>query len=171
MAKRIKNIGASVRARLINIAHERGQESQLMLTRFALERLLYRLGESEYARLFVLKGAMLVTSWFPDRFRGTGDLDMLGFGAPAENMVVEAFEKIMAMDFNDGVVFDSKAIGAKPIRVDIEYGGFRLSTTATIGGARIQVMIDIGFGDALEPADEVIDYPSLLDFPTPRLRA
>lgn len=66
MAKAIKNIAASVRARLQNLSRETGQSFDLILTRYALERLLYRLSTSAYAERFVLKGAMLLTSWFED---------------------------------------------------------------------------------------------------------
>ena len=82
MAKEIKNIGASVRARLLQFAKASGQSFDLVLTRFALERLLFRLSRSPHADRFVLKGAMLMMSWFDDPHRGTRDLDLLGFGDP-----------------------------------------------------------------------------------------
>jgi hypothetical protein len=63
------------------------------------------------------------------------------------------------------------AICVDQIREEFEDGGLRLRTTASISGARIAVTVDVGFGDALEPGAEVIDYPSMLDRPTPRLRA
>jgi len=43
MPDRTRNIGASVRQRLLNLAHARGQPMELLLTRYALERLLHRL--------------------------------------------------------------------------------------------------------------------------------
>ena len=63
------------------------------------------------------------------------------------------------------------ALRVDRIREEPEYGGLRLRTTASISGARINLTIDIGFGDALEPGAEVIDYPAMLDLPAPRLRA
>jgi predicted nucleotidyltransferase component of viral defense system len=83
MAREIKNIGASVRARLLSLAKASGQSFELVLTRFALERLLFRLGQSRYVDRFVLKGAMLLMSWFEDPYRSTRDLDLLGFGDPS----------------------------------------------------------------------------------------
>lgn len=80
MAKATRDIGASVRARLLNLARERGQVLDLLLTRYALERLLYRLSLSAHRNRFVLKGAMLVTTWFEDPHRPTRDLDLLGYG-------------------------------------------------------------------------------------------
>ena len=171
MAKAIRNIGASVRARLQNLSRATGQSFDLILTRYALERLLYRLSTSAYAERFVLKGAMLLTSWFEDPHRATRDLDLLGFGDPSQDAMLAAFREILAVVVDDGVEFDLHALRVNQIREELEYGGLRLRTTASISGARIAVIVDVGFGDALEPGVEVIDYPSLLDFPRPRLRA
>jgi predicted nucleotidyltransferase component of viral defense system len=88
MTKRTRDIGAPVRTRLMNLARERGQVFDLLLTRYALERLLYRLSISQHRDRFVLKGAMLVTTWFDDPHRPTRDLDLLGFGeSSAESML------------------------------------------------------------------------------------
>jgi predicted nucleotidyltransferase component of viral defense system len=171
MPKEIRNVGASVRARLQNLSRETGQSFELVLTRYALERLLYRLSRSAYADRFVLKGAMLLMSWFTDPYRATRDLDLSGFGDPNPATMVTAFKDILSTDVEDGVQFDSDAVRVDQIREATEYGGLRLRTTASISGARIAVTVDVGFGDALEPGTEVIDYPSLLDLPAPRLRA
>lgn len=171
MPKELKNIGASVRARLQNLSRETGQSFELILTRYALERLLYRLSTSAYADRFVLKGAMLLTSWFEDPHRATRDLDLLGFGDPSAGAMIAAFKEILAPAVEDGVEFDSNALRADQIREEIEYGGLRLRTTASISGASVAVTVDIAFGDALDPGAEVINYPSMLDFPTPRLKA
>lgn len=170
MAKEIKNIGASVRARLLQLAKATGQSFDLVLTRFALERLLFRLSQSRHADRFVLKGAMLMMSWFDDPHRGTRDLDLLGFGDPSAGPMLATFREIMALDAGDGVEFDANALRVDRIREELEYGGLRLRTIASISGARINLTIDIGFGDALEPGVEDMDYPSMLDFPASRLR-
>lgn len=171
MARELKNIGASVRARLLSLSKASGQSFERVLTRFALERLLFRLSQSRHADRFVLKGAMLLMSWFEDPHRGTRDLDLLGFGDPSPDAMLATFREILAQDAGDGVVFDADAPRVDHIREELEYGGLRLRTTASIGGARITLTIDIGFGDALEPGAELIDYPTMLDLPTPRLRA
>ncbi|RTL89286.1 MAG: nucleotidyl transferase AbiEii/AbiGii toxin family protein [Hyphomicrobiales bacterium] len=171
MAKELKNIGASVRARLLQLAKASGQSFDLVLTRFALERLLFRLSQSPHADRFVLKGAMLMMSWFEDPHRGTRDLDLLGFGDPEPEVMLTTFREILALDADDGVEFDANALRIDRIREELEYGGLRLRTTASISGARINLTIDIGFGDALEPGAEMLDYPSMLEFPAPRLRA
>lgn len=171
MPRDIHDLGASIRARLQNISREKGQSFDLVLTRYALERLLYRLSQSAYADRFVLKGAMLLTTWFGDPHRATRDLDLLGFGDSTPHQVVATFKEIFEIAVEDGVTFDVDALRVDRIREEVEYGGLRLRTTASISGARIAVTVDVGFGDALEPGDEVIDYPSLLDLPRPRLRA
>lgn len=171
MAKEIKNIGASVRARLLQVAKASGQSFDLVLTRFALERLLFRLSQSPHADRFVLKGAMLMMSWFEDPYRGTRDLDLLGFGDPEPEAMLATFRGILALNDDDGVEFDVDALRVDRIREELEYGGLRLRTTASISGARINLTIDIGFGDAMEPGAQMLDYPSMLAFPAPRLRA
>lgn len=80
MSRTTKNVAASIRQRLYNLSRERGEDFQLVLTRYGLERLLYRLGQSEYADRFVLKGAMLFAVWTDEVYRPTKDLDLLGFG-------------------------------------------------------------------------------------------
>jgi len=171
MAREIRNLGASVRARLLKLSKASGQSFDLVLTRFALERLLYRLSHSPHADRFVLKGAMLMMTWFDDPHRVTRDLDLLGFGNPGEDDILSAFRNILTQDGGDGVVFDPHTLRVDRVRDDRDYGGLRLRTIAEVDGARISLTIDIGFGDALEPGTEVVEYPVMLDFPAPTLRA
>jgi len=167
-----RNVGASVRARLLNRARVERADFQLLLTRYVLERLLYRLSVSPYRDQFVLKGAMLFTVWVDDPFRPTRDLDLLGFGDNSPEAVASAFRAICSQPVeDDGVVFDIGRLEAAPIREDVEYGGVRVRTRATVAAAQLPVQIDIGFGDAVTPGPVEIDYPSLLDAPVARLRA
>lgn len=171
MTKKPRDIGASVRARLLNLSRERAQPFDLLLTRYALERLLYRLSVSAHRERFVLKGALLVTTWFDNPHRPTRDLDLLGFGESSAESILAAFRDICGIEQNDGVTFDAAALRVTVIREELKYGGLRLMTTATIASARVRVVVDIGFGDAIEPGLEEIDLPVLLDFPPPHLRA
>jgi predicted nucleotidyltransferase component of viral defense system len=166
-----RNIGASVRQRLLNLARARGQPMDLLLTRYALERLLYRLSLSPHRERFVLKGAMLLVTWFDETHRATRDVDLLGFGDAAEDALIETFRDIMAVELDDGVVFDLDGLKIEAIREELEYGGSRLRTTAALAGARIPITVDIGFGDAVEPGVEDIVLPVLLNMPSPHLRA
>ncbi len=171
MPDRPRNVGASVRQRLLNLAHGRGQPMDLLLTRYALERLLHRLSLSPHRERFVLKGAMLLATWFDEPHRATRDVDLLGFGDAAEDALLGTFREIMAVEADDGVTFDLRGLTIEAIREEVENGGSRLRTTAALAGARISITVDIGFGDAVEPSVEDIDLPVLLDMPSPHLRA
>src|SRR3546814_2568188 len=85
--------------------------------------------------------------------------------------MLATFRDILAQDAEDGFVFDPDTLRVDRIREELDYGGLRLRAIASVGGARINLTIDIGFGDALEPGAEVVDYPAMLDLPAPRLRA
>src|SRR5688572_17216771 len=126
MTKPLRDIGASVRTRLMNLARERGQVFDLLLTRYALERLLYRLSISQHRNRFILKGAMLVTTWFDDPHRPTRDLDLLGFGESSAESMLAVWKEICALPADDGITFDGAGLRASPIREDMEYGGIRL---------------------------------------------
>lgn len=172
MARDLRNVGASVRTRLLDRARREGADFQNLLTRYALERLLYRLSVSEVRDRFVLKGAMLFAAWLNDPFRPTGDLDLLGFGDDDVARIANTFREVCASDVPaDGVIFDVDALTATAIREGADYGGVRVRTSATIGGARVPIQIDVGFGDAITPQAVEIDYPTLLDGSTPRLLA
>ncbi len=172
MPREPRNIGASVRARLLDRARAERADFQFLLTRYALERLLYRLSVSPHRDRFILKGAMLFVTWVADPFRPTRDLDLLGHGDNDAEDIAETFRDICAQPVaDDGVTFDVATLTAAPIREEVEYAGVRVRTTATIAGARIAIQVDIGFGDAITPAAIDIDYPALLDAPAPHLRA
>lgn len=169
-SKKNRNIGASVRARLLNLAKQKGQAFDLLLTRYTIERLLHRLSISSHRDRFVLKGAMLMTTWFEDPHRSTRDVDFLGFGDPSPEPMLATFREICAIETGDGIEFDISTLRVELIREALAYGGLRLRAMAQLAGARITVFIDIGFGDAIEPGLEEVDLPVLLDMPKPRLR-
>ncbi|MCE2518988.1 MAG: nucleotidyl transferase AbiEii/AbiGii toxin family protein [Alphaproteobacteria bacterium] len=172
MARELRSIGASVRARLLARARVENTDFQILLTRYALERLLYRLGVSDQRERFVLKGAMLFTVWQDDPFRPTRDLDLLGHGDPDPAIVAANIRSIYSAEApDDGVVFDVAGVDAAPIRSEDEYPGVRVRTGATIAGARLPIQIDVGFGDDITPELIEIEYPTLLDAPAPILRA
>jgi hypothetical protein len=172
MALELKNVGASVRARLLERARKEGSDFQILLTRYALERLLYRLSLSGERERFILKGAMLFITWLTDPFRPTRDLDLLGQGDPDVDAITSRFRGIFSTDVpDDGVKFDIAGMLVEPIRDQADYGGVRVKTSASIAGAKVPIQIDIGFGDAITPGPIDIDYPALLDAPSPRLRA
>lgn len=172
MTKKPTNVGASVRARLLRLARERGEDFQLVLTRYASERLLYRLTSSRHASRFVLKGAALFTLWTGRAHRATRDLDLLGFGDSTEPHVRAVFADVLAGDVcDDGVRFDEDSLEVGPIREEQEYGGVRVVVIARIASAKVRLQVDVGFGDAVTPEAAMVEFPTLLDFPAPRLRA
>jgi predicted nucleotidyltransferase component of viral defense system len=166
-----KDIGASVRARLLRLARERGEDFQLVLTRYTNERLLYRLATSDHASKFVLKGAALFTLWTGEPHRATRDIDFLGFGDPSVEQIRSVFSEVMTAEVvDDGVRFDVAKLNVGPIREEQQYGGVRVAAVAHISSAVIRLQIDVGFGDAITPEAEVAAFPALLDFPAPTLR-
>ncbi|HEX3666844.1 MAG TPA: nucleotidyl transferase AbiEii/AbiGii toxin family protein [Rhizomicrobium sp.] len=167
-----KNMAASVRARLTDKARNRGDDVQLLLLRFAIERLIYRLAQSKYREDFILKGAMLFSLWAKVPYRSTGDLDLLGKGDPAPERITAIFRELCSLKVpDDGLVFDDDSVGAERTRPEDEYQGVRVDLSATLAGARLRIQIDIGFGDVVTPEAQTISYPTLLDFPQPELRA
>lgn len=170
MAKPPVNLAKSVKDRLLNLARAEGKVFDVVLVRFALERLLYRLSLSAHRDRFVLKGGMLVTVWLDDDNRVTRDADFLGHGDADADRLVADFQEIMSVDVDDGLVFDIDNLSATAIREEMEYGGTRLKTVAYLEKTRIPITIDIGFGDAMADPTRQLDYPTLLDLPAPNIR-
>jgi Nucleotidyl transferase AbiEii toxin, Type IV TA system len=166
------NLAASVHQRLLNLSQERREDFNLILTRYAIERLLARLAQAGYAGQFVLKGALLFAIWTGRLHRPTRDLDLLGYGDSSEEKLGKLFKDLCAVEMKaDGLVFDPDSVRVTEIREEQEYGGQRVHLLATLGRARIPLQIDIGFGDAVTPAAEQVEYPALLELPGPRLWA
>jgi hypothetical protein len=163
------NVGASVYSRLLKLSRQRKVEFQLLLSEFAIERLLYRLGASPHADRFVLKGAMLFKLWSDDRHRATWDLDLLGRGASAVADVVSVIRDLCQVPVQDGIVFDVDSILGEETRAADEYDGVRVRLVARLAEARIPVQVDVGFGDAIVPAPRQANYPTLLDHAPPRI--
>lgn len=168
----LRNVAASVHARLLIRARERGEDFQFVLHRYAAERFLYRLGKSGQRESYVLKGAMLFALWGGSLYRPTRDLDLTGYGSSEPADVLGSFREICRCPVDDdGVIFDSSTLASEPIRDGAEYDGLRLRFQATLGNARIPMQIDIGFGNAIVPAASDVEYPTLLDAPAPNIRA
>lgn len=163
------NVSQSVRDRLLNRSRETGESHQALLTRLALERLLYRIGESDVEDQFVLKGAYAFLVWQNDLHRPTKDLDLLGYGDPAQ--LEEIFRTVCQVDVpDDGVSFDPDSVEAEAIRDQETYDGLRVTLDAHVGNAHLPLQIDVGFGDAIHPTPQTTEFPTLLDFPAAKLR-
>jgi hypothetical protein len=167
-----RNLAASIRARLKQRADTKKQDFNLILTHYGLERLLYRLSISPLAGNYLLKGALLFSLWYDRPHRPTRDADLLGFGPDDIDSAVAAFREICAMEVEDGIAFDLASVKGSVIRKEAVYGGVRIDLLAKLDGARITLQVDIGFGDAVTPAPELVSYPVLLeDLPAPQLRS
>jgi hypothetical protein len=156
---------------LLNLARERNEEFQNVLTRYAMERLLYRLGESRHRSRFTLKGAMLFSIWSGEQHRATWDIDLLGKGQNSIEHLEDVFREICREQTEDGIEFLEDTVRGRRIREDQDYEGVRIQLTATLDKAIIPVQVDIGFGDVITPAPVTVSFPTLLDFPAPSLRA
>jgi predicted nucleotidyltransferase component of viral defense system len=172
MKNKDENIVASIRQRLINLSKERGEDPNLVFIRYAIERFLYRLSCSKRADKFVLKGAMLLSTWAGKPHRPTKDLDLLGFGDASAEVLREILGEICNVTVApDGMMFKPDSIQITEIREELEYPGQRIKLESRLGNARIDIQIDIGFGDSIVPEPIEIDYPTLLDMPSPHIRA
>ncbi len=166
-----RNIAASVRTRLLNNARNTGQDFNLVITRYAIERMLYRISISKHVDSFLLKGALLFDLWFDTPHRPTRDADFLGFGSAELPHIEGIFREICAITVADGIDFQQDSVRASEIRKEANYAGVRVTLLGLLDGARCSVQIDIGFGDAVTPAPEVVEYPTLLpDLEAPKLK-
>jgi len=167
----VSNVAASVRQRLLNIIHETRDDANLVWTRYATERLLFRLSVSEYANDFILKGAMLLMAWTGESYRPTVDMDFLGYCENSSERLAEIFRNVCTVEVApDGLEFDPNSVKAAPIREEGKYQGQRIKLIAFLSKARIPIQVDVGFGDVITPKARIISYPTILDLPAPRIR-
>jgi predicted nucleotidyltransferase component of viral defense system len=169
-AQIVKNMGASVRQRLLNHAKASGRPFAEVLQYYAMERFLYRLSVSPHVETFMLKGALLLTAWQAPISRPTMDIDLLGNTDNAVDMIVALMRDISQLAVAvDGIVFDPASFAGGAIREDADYAGVRTVFIGRVDSARVHMQIDIGFGDVMTPGPETLTYPTILDFPAPTL--
>jgi Nucleotidyl transferase AbiEii toxin, Type IV TA system len=167
---KLKNIPASIRQKLLNLARERNEDFGLILTKYSLERILFRISNSRYREIFILKGALLFEIWTKERYRPTRDADFMAKGDNSPERLVQIFRGISAIEIeDDGLRIDPKTVKAERIKEDADYEGVRVTLTAFLEKAQIPIQIDIGFGDTITPGPVQTDYPTLLDLPSPHL--
>jgi Nucleotidyl transferase AbiEii toxin, Type IV TA system len=165
-----KNVPASVRQKLLDLARKRNADFGLLLVKYGLERMLYRLSCSRHRDVFILKGALLFELWTDQGYRPTRDADFLARGDNSPERFVRIFQELCTMKSEaDGLVFDAGTVAAERITEDADYEGVRVTFTAHLDRAKIPMQIDIGFGDAVTPPPVENTYPTLLEFPGPRL--
>jgi hypothetical protein len=166
----IRDVAASVRQRLLNRARATNRPFQELLQYFAMERFLYRLSRSPHAGRFVLKGALMFAVWSAPASRPTKDIDLLGHMANTVDAVVPAVRDVCNQAVEpDGLVFHTDSVAGTVIKEEADYPGVRVTFRVTLQNARVAMQIDVGFGDVITPAADPVEYPTVLDFPAPRL--
>lgn len=169
--KEIKNLGASVKARLLNIAKQTNRDFNAVLLQYFQKRFLYRLSISPYRSTFILKGALLLLAHQMSRLRPTRDIDFLGQGMSNDpESVQKIVREIARIESNDAVGFNADTVSVERITDDAEYNGVRVKLEATLDGARNVIQLDVGFGDKIVAGPIQMDFPVLLDMPTPTLQ-
>jgi predicted nucleotidyltransferase component of viral defense system len=161
----------SIRQRLLNLARERGEDFDYVLRQYVIQRLLFRLCQSEYKDQYLLKGAQLFWIWNDAFHRPTRDVDLLGFGDNDVKTLVITFQDICSIEVEDGLQFDIEQIQGMDIKEDAMYQGVRITGFAELARARIPFQIDIGFGDVVSPEPVNVVMPVFLDLAAPKLRA
>ena len=169
--KTVTNIGASVRARLLNIARKSNRDYNRILIQYAQERLLYRFSISRYRDNFILKGALLFLTYDMPHHRPTKDIDFLGHAVKNELAdIKKVMKEVTAIKVDDGVTFDPSTVVVERIAEQAEYVGTRVTVQSSIGGARNVMQIDIGFGDKIVAGPLDIEFPTMLDYPAPHIK-
>ena len=167
----IKNVAASVKERLRNIASQTSKEFQSVIRQYVQERFLFRLSKSIYSNNFVLKGALLFVAHDISRNRPTRDIDFLGSAISNEiNDIIDVVKEILKIEYEDGVIFDSNSVEAENIVEDGDYHGIRIKFYAYMENSRERVQLDIGFGDKITSGPIEIEFPTLLDFDAPKIK-
>lgn len=167
----IKNVAASVKERLRNIAVQSNKEFQSVVRQYFQERFLFRLSRSVYSKNFILKGALLFVAHDISRNRPTRDIDFLGSSISNNiNDIKEVIKEILKVEFEDGVTFDPNSIEAENIVEDGDYHGFRIKFHAYMENSRERVQLDIGFGDKMTSGPIEIEFPTLLNFDAPKIK-
>jgi predicted nucleotidyltransferase component of viral defense system len=169
--KEIKNIAASVKERLRNYSIQTGKEFQSVLLQYIQERFLFRLSKSVYSDNLILKGALLFIVHNISRSRPTKDIDFLGSSVPNEkDEIAEIIKEILKINCDDGLRFEVNSVESENIVEESDYHGIRIKFYAYLENSRERIQLDIGFGDRITGGPIEIDFPTLLDFPAPRLK-
>ena len=166
------NIAQSVHQRLLTQAKDSSRPFNELLQHYAIERFLYRLGQSKHAEKLLLKGALLLRVWQIPMARPTMDIDVLGWAAGTPETLVAMLRECMTLDVeDDGMRYHPESITTEAITLDADYQGWRIRFQGQLGNARVSMQVDVGIGDVVYPAPIWIDYPVLLDQPAPHLLA
>ena len=165
----LKDVVASIRNRLLNVARQSNKPFQEILILYGLERFLYRLSQSVHKEKFVLKGGLLLIGLGFSQARPTRDIDLLGLLANDIDTISKIILEIGSMNINDGLVFDFSKISYEIMSPDSEYPGLQYKFFGHLGQAQIPMQIDIGFGDHMVPDPQEVEFPTILEMEPPKI--
>lgn len=162
---------AGIHKRLLEHARDGREDFNLVVGRYAVERLLYRLSISEVRQQFVLKGALLFNLWFNAPHRPTRDADFLGLGPADAAELSSIVQKVCVIPADDGMAYDPATVVVREIREEARYSGLRVTLHGALGSVISKVQLDVGYGDAVTPGPEEVRLPLLLEgLPAPHLQ-
>ena len=134
------------------------------MTRYGLERFLYRLSVSPHRDSFVLKGALLLQLWTAETYRPTRDLDLLGRGISSMSCR-KIFSEVCSQKVeDDGLMFLSDTIRVERIRDDEAYEGVRVRLEARLSNVRVPYRLTSVSETRLYRHQRNCNIPRSLDF-------
>lgn len=143
-------------------AHGNSDISQKFYQLFYFERILERISISNYRGQIILKGGLLITSIIGDDERTTKDMDATLKGIPlTKNDVEKVFNEILHIDIDDGASF--QIISIKDIRLEDEYGGFRLNILSKLGNNKTYITVELTTGDVITPREMKYNYNCIFE--------
>jgi predicted nucleotidyltransferase component of viral defense system len=173
MKEPIKNVAASILARLRHHSQQLERPFAENLQYYAMERFLYRLSKTSYTDKFILKGGLMFYVWELPLRRPTRDIDFRGYVSSSSKTLLKIIRDVIAVSVpEDGIVIDPQSVSIEETQIDADYQGIRVKMTVLLERSRIPLQIDIGFSDDLSSKAETIDYPSMLpNLKTARMKA
>jgi len=161
------NNAASIHQRILNKAGAEHRPFNELLQYYAIERFLYRLGESPHCKQFVLKGALVFLAWQAPLTRPTRDMDFLGYtNNSVENLIrlIRIVQEVCTQPVElYGMIFDPTSVQGEIIKEEADYQGVRVSFLAFLGRAKIPMRLDVGFADIVTPNPDELELPTILD--------
>jgi hypothetical protein len=126
-----------------------------------LEGVLLRLAGRPDAGEFVLRGGMLLRSWFRPIPRPAEDLDLVATFAFAVEEAMRRFLPVLAEEADDdGVTFDTERVRFEAIFLDTGSPGVRVFASGAAGGAEADFHVDITFGPPPRPGPVFGEIPT-----------
>lgn len=126
-----KNLPASVHQRLLNLARNTNRPLNELLQYYAIERFLYRLGQTRFRQKLILKGAQMLRVWHTPTSRPTMDVDLLGKVENSVENLVNIVRECCTIKTDDGVIFRPETVAGNVIRKSAEYRGVRVTFAGT----------------------------------------